>query len=299
MILLVTGAFGGAKNNIDASRKLGHTVYFLQNEKDELSCDYSLIEGVICNGLFLYHDIDKFTNLKFIQLTSAGFDRVPMDRVTKRGIKIFNARGVYGKPIAEFAVGGVLTLYKKSRELYENQKLCKWEKQRDLLELAGKTVLIVGCGDVGTECAKRFKAFECNVIGVDIAPYKNEYFSEMVCLSDMDEKLAVADIVVLTLPLTEESEGLFNSDKFEKMKDGAVIVNVARGAIVEENALIAALKNKLLGAVIDVFNKEPLFKNDPLWKIENVIVTPHNSFVGDGNEERLMKVITANLKAFL
>ena len=299
MKLLITGAWDCSETQLNAIRSMGHDVVFMQREEDILPCPAAEIESVICNALFLYHDIADFKNLKYIQLTSAGLDRVPMDYIKSHGIVIHNARGVYSVPMAEFAVSGVLQLYKQSKFFYENQKFKKWEKRRDLLELYGKTVLIIGCGSVGTECAKRFKAFDCRVIGVDLFPYENEYFSEMSGLNDLDEKLSQADVVVLTLPLTEETQGLFGTTRFEKMKTGAVLVNISRGAIVDESALLNALDKQLFGAVLDVFEEEPLSKNSALWGKGNVIITPHNSFVGDKIEERLCESVFKNLKTEL
>lgn len=296
MKLLITGAWNCSEKQITALREMGHEIVFQQQEKDPLVCNAEEIEGVICNGLFLFHDIEKFSRLKVIQLTSAGYDRVPLDYVKAHDIKIFNARGVYSKPMAEYAVSGVLQLYKKSRFFYDNQKLRIWEKNRDLLELCGKTVLIVGCGSVGTECAKRFLAFECNVVGVDAFPYVNECFEEMCGLNRLDEKLSQADVVVLTLPLTEDTRGLFDAERFDKMKNGSVLVNIARGAIVMEEALLNALDNKLYGAVLDVFEEEPLRAESALWAKENVILTPHNSFVGECNSIRLFELINKNLR---
>ena len=295
MNLLVTGAWSGAKENIDRLTQMGHTVAFLQQEKEALPCPYAWVEGVICNGLFLSHPIERFTNLRYIQLTSAGFDRLPMNHVKLHNIEIHNARGVYSIPMAEFALCGVLQLLKSSRTFYENQKLHRWEKQRDLSELQGKEVCIIGCGSVGTECAKRFRAFGCNVIGVDLYVRTDENYCTMCALRDLDEALKTADIIILTLPLTEETKHLINSARFAVMKQGALLVNIARGAVVDADALLAALKDKLCGAVLDVFETEPLAENSPLWDMENVILTPHNSFVSDGNSSRLYNVIFQNL----
>ena len=205
MNLLITGAWQQAKEYIPTIESKGHQVRFLQFERDELPCEYEWVEGIIGNGIFLSHPIEKFVNLKYIQLTSAGFDRVPMDYVKEHGIEIHNARGVYSAPMAELAVAGVLELYKKMRFFYENQKKHNWEKQRGLLELFGKTVVIVGCGDVGIECAKRFRAFGCTVIGVNRTARKNEVFDRIVPLSDIETVLPEADLVVLTVALTEET----------------------------------------------------------------------------------------------
>lgn len=295
MKLLITGAWKYSSEQINQIESLGHKVVFMQNEKDNLPCDYAEIEGVICNGLFLHHPIEKFAKLKFIQLTSAGVDRVPMEYAKKNNIEVFNARGVYSIPMAEFAICGVLQIYKQSRFFCENQKDSKWEKSRELLELNGKTVCIVGCGNVGTECAKRFKAFSTRVIGVDLFVREDENYEKIYPLSELEECLSISNVVVLTLPLTEQTKGLMNEKTFAKMKESSVLVNIARGAVVEEKALINALDNKLLGAVLDVFEEEPLVKDNPLWKKKNAIITPHNSFVGDGNNERLFNVILSNL----
>lgn len=295
MNLLITGAWKDASTYMDQIAHLGHMVSFLQYEQDELPCAYEWVEGVVCNGLFLSHSIEKFVNLKYIQLTSAGFDRVPMDYVNEHDIKIYNARGVYSIPMAEFAVSGVLQLYKKSRFFYENQKEHIWDKHRGLLELNGKTVCIVGCGSVGTECAKRFRAFGCEVIGVDLFPREDDNYWIMVSLSELDAELPKADVIVLTLPLTNETKHMMNQQRFAVLKENAVIVNIARGAVVDTNALLEALP-RMGGAVLDVFEEEPLDEHSLLWNMENVIVTPHNSFVGEGNQKRLTDVIFENLE---
>lgn len=298
MNLLVTGAFNWTEKELDMLHKLGHKTVFMQQEKSPLPCDAAWVEGIIGNGIFLSHPIEQFTSLKYIQLTSAGFDRVPMDYVKEHGIEIHNARGVYSIPMAEFAVSGVLQLYKQSRYFYKNQKAHKWEKHRGLLELFGKNVCIVGCGSVGTECAKRFKAFGCNVVGVDIKPYHNEEYDIIFSLESLDDVLKDADVIILTLPLTDETKHLMNDARFSALKESAVIVNMARGAVIDTQAMIEALP-KIGGAVLDVFEEEPLDENSPLWDMENVILTPHNSFVGEGNRERLKEVIFNHLEALV
>ena len=291
MNLLVTGAWSDGKNCISELEAMGHNVTFMQYEKDALPCDYEWVEGVICNGLFLTHQIEKFINLKYIQLTSAGFDRVDMNYVKAHNIEIHNARGVYSIPMAEFAVCGVLQLYKQAAFFRENQKQHLWEKHRGLLELAGQNVLIVGCGSVGNECAKRFKAFDCTITGVDLYPREDSLYNEMLPLDKLDEALSQTDVVVLTLPLTEQTRHLIDESKLSFMKDGATLVNIARGAIVDTEALLNHI-DRFTGAVLDVFEEEPLNENSPLWSKQNIILTPHNSFVGEGNGGRLREIIS-------
>ena len=295
MHLLITGAWREAEKYFPQLEALGHEIAFMKMESDPLPRDAAWVEGVICNGLFLHHPIESFPNLRYIQLTSAGYDRVDMEYVKAHEIVIRSARGVYSVPMAEFALAGVLQLCKQSRFFYENQKQHRWEKRRGLLELCGKTVLIVGCGDVGTACARRFAAFGCRVIGVNRTLRENPAFDAIHPLCELDALLPEADVVVLTLGLDASTRYLMNAERLEKVKSGAVLVNLARGALVDTEALLPAL-DRLGGAVLDVFEEEPIPPDHPLWDKENVLLTPHNSFVGEGDEERLARVILDSLR---
>ena len=293
MKLLLTGAFNYSDENLKALSDLGMDITFLQFEKDEV-INPQAYDAVVCNGLFLHNDIKKFTNLKHIQLTSAGFDRIDVKYCEEKGIKLFNARGVYSVPIAEWAILKILELYKKSRKFYENEKNHNWEKEREIFELFEKTAVIVGCGSIGTEIAKRLKVFGVEIVGVDIFK-PNEIYDEYFDIKDINESLKKADIVISTDPLTEDTIELFSEEKFSLMKETAVFCNFSRGKVVNENDLIDALKNKeIYGAVLDVFETEPLDIKSPLWDMENAIVTPHNSFVGEGNQKRMFDVILKN-----
>ena len=298
MKILITGSFPITQQQIQQLSELGLEVSLHQNEREAVQ-QPDRYEAVVCNGLFLYNAIEKFTALKYVQLTSVGLDRVPLDFIHENGIVINNARGVYSVPMAEFAICGVLQLLKRSKFFMKNQSLHSWEKHRNVLELMGRTVCVVGCGSVGTECAKRFKAFDCNIIGVDIYPREDENYDKIFELDHLHHCLSYSDIVILTLPLTEGTKHLLNEQAFGAMKKGAILVNIARGGVVDTNALIHALDTVLEGAVLDVFEDEPLFSENPLWDLENVIITPHNSFVSEANQVRLWDVIYSNLRRFL
>lgn len=296
MKILITGAWRCAEWQKAAIRVLGHQILEMQDERGELPCDAAEVDAVICNGLFLYHPIEQFAHLKYIQLTSAGLDRVPLGYIREQNITLHNARDVYSVPMAEFAVSGILQLYKKSRFFAENQAKGQWIKHRQLLELYGKTVCILGCGNVGTHCAKLFRAFGCKVKGLARHPVDNPFFDRIHPMCQLDDLLREADIVVLALPLTPETKHTMNAQRFACMKPGSILVNIARGGIVDTDALVRAMEEKLGGAVLDVFDEEPLPESSPLWRMENAIITPHNSFVGDGNQERLFQVIMENLE---
>ena len=297
MKLLVTGAWRATADDLQSLREKGHEVLLQPQEKAPLICPYEMVDGVICKGLFLYHPIERFVNLRYIQLASAGFDRVPMDYVTEHRIEIHNARGVYSAPMAEFAMAGVLQLYKQTAFFRENQRRHCWLKHRELQELTDKTVLILGCGSVGTECARRFQAFGCRVIGIDIAVRKDEHFQAIFPLTGLDDLMPQADILILTLPLTNETRGLLNDSRLALLKPGSILVNIARGAVVDQTALLKFLP-LLGGAILDVFDEEPLPEDSPLWEAPNVLITPHNSFVGDQVPQRLSRVILQNLAAW-
>ena len=292
MNLLVTGAWPEAKEHIAEIERMGHSVVFLQQEKEELPCAYEWVEGVICNGLFLHHPISLFKSLRYIQLTSAGYDRVPMNEVERRQIKIYNAKGVYSIPMAEFALAGVLDLYKDMAQFRKQQERHEWIKNRKIRELAGSKVVIVGCGSVGTKCAKRFKAFDCQVIGVDVIVREDSWYDKIIKIEEIDRELQGADVVVLTVPLTEETRGLIDERRLKLIGEQGILVNIARGGIIDQKALEAWNGS----AVLDVFEEEPLEEESPLWDKEKMIVTPHNSFVGSGNGKRMLNVILGNLK---
>ena len=290
MNLLITGAWSAAKTYIFEIENMGHQVVFMLQEKEPLPCDYAWVEGIICNGFFLTHPIEKFVNLHYIQLTSAGYDRVPMDYVEKKKMTIHNAKGVYSIPMAEHALAGVLALYRRLPMYFENQSRREWIKQRDCLELCGKTVVIVGCGSVGDECAKRFMTFGCHVLGLNRTVRYSPDYHEILGLEQLDVVIEKADILVLSVPLTQQTFHLINKERLERMKRTAILVNISRGAVVDTEALEAAMP-KIGGAVLDVFEQEPLGEESLLWGMKNVLITPHNSFVGDKNQERLAQVI--------
>lgn len=297
MNLLLTGALKYSEEQLNKLKLLGYEITFVQDERIPLEIDVADIDIVVCNGLFLYNDIMKFKNLKRIQLTSAGLDQVPIDYIKEKGIQLYNAKGVYSIPMAEWVVAKILEIYKKSKQFYKKQELRKWEKSRDLLELTDKTASIIGFGDIGTEVAKRLKPFGVHIAGVGRKNIESEFLDEYYLIGDIDKVLQKSDIVILTVPLTEKTQYLINEKKIRQMKDGCVLINVSRGRIIEETALFEAInQHKFLGVALDVFEKEPLSEGNPLWSFENVIVTPHNSFLSDNITKRMFDLTYKNLR---
>ena len=297
MNLLITGAFHPTPAQKARLESGGYTLFFHADERAAVP-QPARYDAVICNGLFLYQDIGLFENLKVIQLTSAGLDRVPMDVIHRRGIRLFNAGDAYSVPMAEWAVWGVLSLYKNAAFFQKNNTDKRWEKDRSIRELAGKTALILGYGNTGRQIAKRLTAFDCRIIASDPAAAPDAWCERVILPDTADNWLPQADLVILTLPLTKETARYLDARRLSLLKADAVLVNLSRGGLVDEAALCAALaKGNLLGCVLDVFEQEPLPSESPLWREERVLVTPHNSFIGEGNEERLFAVIAKNLLA--
>lgn len=299
--LLLTGCFPYTEEQFRQIQLLGYNMHFIQQETDELPIAESKVDATVCNALFLTHPIDRFTRLKFIQLTSAGLDRVPIDEIEKRQIKLFNARGVYSIPMAEWAIFRVLEYYKQGGFFRKEQASKHWTKHRGLREIVGNKVAIIGAGSVGTEVAKRFHAFGAEIVGFDIstAP-KPLHFDRMESISSLKEYISDFDIIVITAPLLPSTYHLIAEDVLMRLKENAILVNIARGGLIDENYLCDFLRKRPdIYAALDVFESEPLDAASLLWKLNNVAISPHNSFVSDGNNERMFNVIYTNLKNFI
>ena len=299
MKLLLTGAFKYTEEQLNILRGCGFEITYVQNELEKLTEDCSQFDAVVCNSLFLHNPVEEFTSLKAVQLTSAGFNRAPVGYLASKGIALYNARGVYSAPMAEWAILKILEIYKHSAVFSAQQKNKIWQKHRDLMELVDKRVLIVGTGSVGLECAKRLKAFDAQVIGADIYDSNSPFIDEFYPMEALTKVLPTADVVILTLPLNDKTRGLFSKEVLALMKDDSVLVNASRGAIIDETALTDILRDgKFMGVALDVFEEEPLSPESPLWTMDRVLITPHNSFVSDGNSKRMFALIYKNLTEF-
>ena len=294
MKILVTGAFGPYVALTERFPSV--TFDYVQDEKAAVQNPEGY-DGLICNALLSYHEASAFTNLKFVQLTAAGYDRAPREQLQCRGVRVYNAGNAYASPMAEATVWGILTLYRKGKAFLASAQNHAWEKQRGLCELSGKRVCVLGCGNYGKACARLLSAFGCKVIGVNRDGTVVEGFEQIFAFDRMIDAVADADIVICALPLTEQTRGVLNADVFAACKRGCVLVNLSRGCVVCEQDMINALQSEALGgAVLDVFELEPLPDSSPLWDMENVVITPHNSYAGDGVAQRLLEIVSRNLE---
>jgi len=263
-------------------------------------CDISEIEYIFNTSVLNYHDVRKFTSLKQIQLFSAGMDRVPMDVVEELGLTIKRATDVYSIPIAEFVLMRVLEIYKDARYFEDAQKNKSSNKNRKMEELSGKTAGIIGYGSIGREIAKRLKAFDVNIIGFSRTKKEDEYLDEHCLAENLLDRIGACDVVILTMPYSDEYDKFFGKAFFNAMKDHSVFVNIARGMLVDEPILIDNIKKgKFLGVALDVTYEEPLDPNSELWTLDNVYLSPHNSFASNQIYDRLFQVCYDNLKEYM
>jgi len=240
-------------------------------------------------------------NLKWVHFVNTGVDQHPFLRnLVERRIRLTTSAGSNGEPVAQTAICGLVMLARKFPHWWAAQGRREWAPMRgDAVprDLQGQTVLIVGLGTVGMTVARFCQLLGMQVIGVRRSPRRPEDpVHEIHTLAALPELLARSDWVVLACPLTPETRRIINTAALARLPRGAHLVNVARGEVVDESAVIAALRSgQLGGAYLDVFEKEPLPADSPLWDLPNAIVSPHNASASSGNDERAMRIFLANL----
>lgn len=240
--------------------------------------------------------------LEWLQTNSAGVEAYIQPGVLAGDTLLTNATGAYGLAIAEHMLGMLLELFKKLELYRDAQKSGAWQSQGAVKAVYGSTVLVLGMGDIGGEFAARCKALGAKVIGVRRSPRPcPEYADEVHLLGDLDSLLPQADVVAVTLPGTDATRGLMSRERLAKMKEGAVLLNVGRGFIVDTEALCDALeRGHLSGTGVDVTDPEPLPPTHRLWNIPTAVVTPHISGFYHLREthERIVGIFLENLRHF-
>ena len=241
--------------------------------------------------------------LEWLQLSSAGVGEYAKDNVLPHSAVLTNATGAYGLAISEYMLGVLLELYKKLHLYRDNQLESNWSYQGQVKSIYNSTALIVGAGDIGGEFAKRIKALGAYTIGIRRKDTnKPDYLDELHVMENLDVLLPRADIVALSLPGTKLTKGIINRKTLKWMKHDAVLINVGRGNAIDTEALCDTLESgHLLGAALDVTDPEPLPREHRLWKIKNVIITPHISggYSLQETHERIIRISANNLEAFL
>jgi phosphoglycerate dehydrogenase-like enzyme len=285
-----------------AARNTG-IAHFQVRTADEMASRVAEADVVVVSMLWKNALADGAKKLRFIQSISAGTDQYDRTLLRERGIRLASAAGVNAQAVAEHAMALMLALYRRLPEARDNQIARRWRGMiSDIAaredQLTGKTLLIVGMGKIGANLARLAKAFDMRVLATKRDPSTGAGSADAVHGIDrLQQLLTEADVVALTCPLTPETENLIDAAALAAMKPTAYLINVARGRVVDETALVSALQDKrIAGAGLDVTHEEPLPAASPLWTMPNVLLTPHTGGETQRYEDAVIDILLENLE---
>jgi phosphoglycerate dehydrogenase-like enzyme len=272
--------------------------------------DYTrLAEELLDTDIFIGYSLrpqqlQDAKRLKWIHSTAAGVAQLMYPELRDSGVVVTNPRGIFSAPMAEHAIGLMLALARNLPDSVRQQDRAQWAQQalwdlpQHLTELNGRLLLIVGFGSIGKEVARRARAFDMRVWGVRRSAKEDSPLADKILpVAELAAALPQADFVVIAAPETPETRHLIGAEKIALMKPGARLVNVARGSLLDEAALLRALEGgKLGGAALDVVASEPLPPESPLWKAPNLLITPHTSAISDRLWERETSLLMEQLE---
>jgi D-2-hydroxyacid dehydrogenase (NADP+) len=276
--------------------------HFEVRSLDELKARIGEADVLVLSGLWRNELLEHAGRLRFIQSVSAGTDQYSRDLLREKGVRLASAQGANERAVAEHAMALVLALTRQIGQARDNQAKRMWrgmiaDRSRREDELGGKTLLIVGLGHIGSRLAALARAFGMQVVGLKRNTREvPEVVDAVVGPDRLLEVLPEADFVALTCPLTPETEGLMGAAQFAAMKGSAYLINVARGRVVDEAAMLSALKGgQIAGAGLDCFHDEPLPASSPFWDFENVLITPHTAGETRRYESNIVDLLLENL----
>ncbi|MBR2108851.1 MAG: D-2-hydroxyacid dehydrogenase [Ruminococcus sp.] len=290
--------------SLEPLKEFGEVVVYELTDYDEIADRVRDADAIICNKTPLNEDTLRLASkLKYIGLFATGYNNIDTDYCDKTGITVCNAGSYSSDAVCQHTFALILECMNRIGDYSSFVAEGNWKKSKTfspfvfpLSELAGKTLGIVGYGNIGKAVGKVAKAFNMNVLAYKRNPDKN---SDVTC-ADFDTVLSESDIITVHCPLNESSYRLFDEKAFAKMKNGAIFINTARGAIMDEIALKNALESgKLAYAGIDVLEIEPMDKDCPICGVKNCFITPHIAWAPMETRERLMGIVCDNLRYFL
>lgn len=243
--------------------------------------------------------LEEAPGLRWVHTPSAGINHLPLARMFERGILLTKGTGIHSVPIAESVMAYLLANAKRVREHFQNQQKRRYE-QLPLDELAGRSLLLFGYGSIGREIAARARAFGMRICAVRRGGAEEAGLDHVWGPQQLAEAVEGADAVVAAAPLTDETRGVFDARVFAAMKEGCHFINIARGELVVEKDLIEGLRRGHPAvASLDVFEREPLSPDSPLWALPSVVITPHDSWRSPGTKSRAAKLFLDNLACYL
>lgn len=288
----------------DFLKEFGEVTACALADRETLEQEIADAEVLLCNKTAVDAPLlEKAKKLRYIGLFATGYNNIDVKTAAQKGITVCNAPGYSTEAVAQHTVALMLALLNRVGDYNKIVLEGDWIKSRTfsyfpfpLYELAGKTLGIVGYGSIGKRVAAIAKAFGMKILVCN----RSRVEDATVTQTDPDTLLQESDVVTLHCPLNEDSAGMMNAAAFGKMKKGSVFINTARGGLVDENALRAALDSgRLMGAGIDVLQKEPMSPDCPLLNAPNCYITPHIAWAGLETRERLMKIVADNIRRYL
>jgi len=269
---------------------------FICDNKEKIEQHIEDVDIIFSGHTFPVELLPKAKNLKWIQSISAGVENFILSGSIPEQVILTKITGVHGPIMSEYVLGYILAVTLNMKNAFESQKKKDWPYYVPDTVRA-KTVGVIGLGSVGACIAYKLHLVGAEVIGLEEQEKRLPYIGREYMVSEIKEFLERSDFVVMSLPLTPKTKGIFGEKEFTMMKKSAYFINISRGPLVREEALVNALKSgQIAGAILDVFSEEPLPKNHALWELDNVIITPHIS--GPSIPEDIAKVFLENLKRF-
>ncbi|NMG17934.1 D-2-hydroxyacid dehydrogenase [Brasilonema bromeliae] len=257
------------------------------------------LNGFRVKNTTLHKVLAAAPTIRWQHTPSSGVNHILTPTFLSHDIILTNSSGVHAIPIAEFVLNFMLYHAKNVRELQDLQTNHYWNKWLELQELYEKTLLLIGTGNIGQEIALRAKAFGMQIWGSRRNPEPLANFDKIVGANEWKALLPEADYIVIATPLTPETKGLINAETLRLMRPTAYLINIARGAIVDENALLTALREGwIAGAGLDIFESEPLPPESPFWSLPNAFITPHCSALTPQVRSRIVKLFIDNLTSY-
>jgi D-2-hydroxyacid dehydrogenase (NADP+) len=276
----------------------------LLGELDDADADVSVVDTAGADDVdalvtFAHEDAFLDAGLQWVHSVQAGVDKFPLDEYAERDIRVTNSTGLHGASVGETVAGYMLSFARRLHEYRSNQERNEWAwaDREDAFTVDGSSVCVVGLGTLGQGIAARADALGMDVTGVKRTPTPVDHVDTVYPTGDLHEAISESKFVALAVPLTDDTEGLIGADELAAMRDDAVLLNVARGPVVDQDALVGALRNDdLAGAALDVFETEPLPEDSPLWDFDDVVVTPHAAAATRDYPDHIAAVVRENVR---
>lgn len=304
MKILVLGGTLNHEGAKDALKKLAaeseHEYFFANDElSDQQLAEIDILLGNATGILDRIFSLEK-PQLKWIQAFSAGVDYFPLDQLAKRQILLSNVSGIHAEPIAETVLGMMLSHFRGIKDAVVQQQKNHWQPADfGYTVLSDKKLAVIGTGHIGTRIAELGQAFRMETVGVNHSGHPADGFNQTLPLSQMTEAVKDAAVIVNTLPLTDETRGLYDAEFFAALETAPLFINIGRGPSVVTDDLVAALKaGQVSAAGLDVTAPEPLPEDSQLWQMDNVLITPHVSGLYQEYAQDVIKIFKENLQQY-